>query len=427
MKDKIERISAQGSYLNSKVINIGNVPYTVRDAVITAPVIAGLNVFLVGATGEGKTQLANDLAGFFGDSYCYAEGRPDFEPSELLKQLNLGKLKEATSDKDLVELTDNVRKNLYYVDELNRCPPIVMNYFFNFFDGKLVHNGKVYRLGNRGYAVGFASGNIGDGAYVGVSDTDRALKDRMHLIVKLDDPELSTTEEDDWNIFGSKKDPRASLPDATKDSLDDILALNREFGKREIPAIVQALGIYFHKGLDYLEKTSRHSKRAVDQVWPNVDGIRQDTDEDKIMPLSKRSILATISLSQALEMIAETRGQAVDSTTMFLDALRFTVPYSGILSQHFVHEEKDGDAYAAFDDVMAKIRKDIQSKKEDLEVSIAHALHGEKDEATLDKISRSGKEGRWNPVRRAIESLAENPQIDKTTLERIRKEYKKAD
>lgn len=130
LKERIDRLSVQGSYKNTREIAIGGVPYSVRDVVVTAPLIAGLNVYLVGGTGEGKTQLANDLAGLFGDNYCYAQGRPDFEPSELLKQLNLSKKKldEAASDRELVELTGNVTKNLFYVDELNRCPPIVKNY-----------------------------------------------------------------------------------------------------------------------------------------------------------------------------------------------------------------------------------------------------------------------------------------------------------
>ena len=136
MKEKIEKLSNLGTYKNTKEIALGGVPYQVKDVLITAPLIAGLNVYLVGGTGEGKTQLANALAGLFGDSYCYAEGRPDFEPSELLKHMNLGRLREAKSDRELVELTENVNKALYYIDELNRCPPIIQNYFFNFFDGK---------------------------------------------------------------------------------------------------------------------------------------------------------------------------------------------------------------------------------------------------------------------------------------------------
>src|SRR3989344_5985373 len=116
---RINKLSKEGTYKNSREVSLGGVPFTVRDVIFVAPLIAGLNVYLVGGTGEGKTQLANDLAGRFGESYCYAEGRPDFEPAELLKQLNLSKLKDANSDIDLVELTANVRKAFYYVAELN--------------------------------------------------------------------------------------------------------------------------------------------------------------------------------------------------------------------------------------------------------------------------------------------------------------------
>src|SRR3989344_1157038 len=103
-KEAIEKISRQGSYRNSREISIAGIPFSMRDILRTAPLIAGLNVYLIGATGEGKTELANDLAGLFGESFCYMEGRPDFEPSELLKELNLGRLKTDASltDQDLI-------------------------------------------------------------------------------------------------------------------------------------------------------------------------------------------------------------------------------------------------------------------------------------------------------------------------------------
>lgn len=426
MKEEIERLSTQGSYKNSREIPLGNTPFGMRDVLFTAPLTAALNVYLVGGTGEGKTQLANDLAGIFGDSSCYAEGRPDFELSELLKQLNLGKLKEVSSDRELVELTENTKKQLFYVDELNRCPPIVMNHFFNFFDGKLVHNGKVLRLGKDGYSVGYASGNIGDGAYVGISDTDRALKDRMHLIVKIDDPQFCTTEGDDFDIFRGKKDPRATLPSSGNAGLEDILAMHKEFNQRQVPLVLPVLGVYLHKGLDYLAGTPRHSKRAVDQAWPNVEGIREDTDESKIMPLSKRSVIASIGLSQALEMIAESRGHSPDSISLFLDALKFTVPYSGVLTPNFINIENGGDAYSAFDTVMEKIRKDINSRRDALESAVAFASNGIKYEEALDEINPAGQDGKWAPVRRAIEHLAENPD-ENLTLENLKEKYKNPD
>ena len=422
----ITALSTQGTYKNSHEIDVGGLPYTMREVLIAAPLIAGLNVYLVGATGEGKTQLANDLAGFLGEHYCYTEGRPDFELSEIMKQVNLHKLKDVNSDRELVELTENVRKALFYVDELNRCPPIVQNYFFNFFDGKFVHQGRVLQLGKDGYAVGYASGNIGNGAYVGTEDSDRALKDRMHMIVKLDDPRYSTEVEDDYAIFTGKKNPRASLPDQGKDLSERIFQLHREFGQREVPTILPVLGVLLHKGLDYLQTTTRNSKRAVDNVWPNMQGIRQDTDESKIMPLSKRAVLSSIGLTEALAMIAEAKGQQVpDHVDLFLDALQFTIPYSGVLAQQYVFNEKGGDAYEAFDAVMTGIKQEVTNRKEALETALAYASFGEREETALDKISPTGVSTRWSPVRRVLEHLADNQLEEKVRLDQIRAEYKK--
>lgn len=424
--DTIDTLAQQGLYRNSREIALGGIPYTMREVLLAAPLIAGLNVYVVGGTGEGKTQLANDLASFFGPNYCYAEGRPDFELAELLKQMNLEKVREVKTDRELVELTENVQKALYYVDELNRCPPIVQNYFFNFFDGKLVHQGKILRLGKDGYSVGFASGNLGDGAYVGVEDSDRALKDRMHLIVKLDYPDYSTTEADDWQIFSGTKDPRAKLPQDKKDITSQIIELHNNFGQREVPVILQALGIYFHKGLDYLENTTKHSKRAVDMVWPNGEGIRTDTDESKIMPLSKRAILSTIGLTEALRMIAETKGITVqDNIALYLDALRLTVPYSGVLAPQYVQMENGGDVYTAFDKIMTALKSDINAKKKDLETAIAFAQFGEREQTVLDNLCPPGMINKWTPVRRAIEHLADNPSLERGTLATIKNEYKK--
>ncbi|MFC1775032.1 hypothetical protein ACFLZN_01815, partial [Nanoarchaeota archaeon] len=71
-----------GKYVNNREIVMGGVPFTARDVLVKAPLRSGINVYLVGGTGEGKTELANDLMGYFGDAGCYTIGRPDFEPSE---------------------------------------------------------------------------------------------------------------------------------------------------------------------------------------------------------------------------------------------------------------------------------------------------------------------------------------------------------
>lgn len=424
----------QGKYVNNRVIVLGGIPFTARDVIIKAPVIAGLNVYLVGGTGEGKTELANDLVGYFGNAACYNMGRPDFEPSQLLKQVRLDRLKDAKTDRELVELTENVNKNLFYVDELNRCPPLVQNYFFDFFDGKIVHDGAIRRLGTQGYALGYATGNLGNGEYVGVSDSDRALLDRMHVILKLDYPDFATTEVDDLDIFAGKKNPRASMPEG-QDVSQDIIAMHKAFCEGRIPLVVPLLGVYFTKSLDYLENTDKHSKRALSTRWMTAEGVRTDSDENKIHPLSKRAVFGAMSLASALEMIAKEKGHEPGITQLFLDSLRLTVPYSGVISPTYIDIEYEGDVYSAFDTLLgvdSRNREEITSRLNNLEEACLLAEAGEKDQTLLDEIGPIA-ESRWSSVRNAVsqyaDKRAENPSEKgvkiKTILEQARKDGKK--
>jgi len=418
-KEAIEKLE-NGRYINTREILMGGAPYTARDILIKAPLIAGLNAFYITGTGRGKTELGHDLIGYFGDASCYAIGRPDFEPSELLKQVNLSRIKDAKSDRELVELTENVRKNLYFIDELNRCPQIVQNYFFDFFDGKLVHNGKIIRLGTDNYSVGFATGNLGDGEYVGISDTDRALKDRMHIMLKLDHLDYKPIPINMLDVFKKKKSPRTDMPEKRDLEGKDIIEVHKEFLERETNPLFPFLGVYFTEGLDYLENVKSHSKMACDSRWPNLEGIRADTDENKIFPISPRGILSAIALSSALEMIAESKGKKPEPSRLFLDSLRMTVPYSGILSPVYINQEHAGDVYSAFDTLFGEgsnNREDILKKSQKIEEAASLAEAGIKENKLLKEIA--SREGRWAPVAAALGDYAER--IAKSPTEESRK------
>jgi hypothetical protein len=411
-KETLEKLG-QGKYVNNKEIVLGGVPFTARDVLVKAPLVAAINVYLVGGTGEGKTELANDLVSYFGDKACYNMGRPDFEPADLLKQVRLDRLKDAKSDRELVELTENVKSNLFYVDELNRCPPIVQNYFFDFFDGKLVHQGRIRRLGTDGYTLGYATGNLGNGEYVGVSDSDRALLDRMHMIVKLDHPDFATTESDDFDIFSGKKNPRASMPEG-EDISQEIISLHKSFCEGEVPLLLPALGVYLTKGLDYVENTSAHSKRALGPRWAQADGVRTDNDENKIHPLSKRAVFGAISLASALELIARENGHEPQMSDLFLDSLRLTVPYSGVISPAFVDMSHGEDVYEAFDALLgegSRNRVEIKEKVDAIEEACLFAEAGKKEVALLDAIAPLGG-NRWSCVRNALSQHADKRKED---------------
>ena len=416
--EKLEK----GSYTNTKTIALGGVPFSARDVLVKAPLLARLNAYYVGGTGEGKTQLANDLKSYFGDSACYTQGRPDFQPDELFREVNwqlFNQIREGNASSGEIEkLTDTINKKMFYVDELNRCPPIVQNYFFDFFDGKLIYKGKILPLGKDGYSVGFASGNLGDGEYVGISDSDRALLDRMHLIVGLDHPDFTTTAKNDLYIFsGKKKDPRANVT-AGDDISKEIIKMHNEFAEQQVNPLYPLLAIYMHKGLDFLEQTKAHSKKAIQKAWyhSNVDGVRQDTDESILFPLSKRACLSAICLASALENIAKLKKQEVKSASgLFLDSLKLTIPYSGVIHPQYIAQKHMGDVYSAFDEAMQFTREQVTRREENLEEAVLLSHAGIADSRLSKVLKEITKDSlRWNPVAEAIKGYAKEIEEDPT-------------
>lgn len=413
-----------GTYRNNRTITLGGIDFTAKDVLVKAPLVSRLNCYYVGGTGEGKTQLANDICGYLKDSSCYSMGRPDFEPSELFRSLNLGFLTDLLKGKktnpqlqqSLEKLSGNVDKCFFYVDELNRCPPIVQNYFFDFFDGKLVYNGQLVNLGKDGYSVGFASGNLGDGQFCGTSDTDRALKDRMHMIVSLDNTRFSPTEGDVLSVLTGRKTPRARQTNDSSINIEDIIELNREFQETDIHPIYPILGLYLTRGLDFLQDHPEHSKKNIFDSWyhSNPESVRQDTDEGLIFPISVRAALASQALASGLEFIADAKGEEVtDHTGLFLDALKLTIPYSGVLNPMFVNQKHGGNVYTAFDEAMEYSRAGINEREEGLTTAIAFAEAGlvNEVEPILGEIAPPNT--RWesvaNGIRQYAEECEENP------------------
>src|SRR3989344_4665228 len=118
---------------------------------------------------------------YFPNKSLFILGRNDMDVRELFQQINLDKLRKASSSADLKELTDKINYNLIVVDELPNCVPAVRAQLFNLFDGYIELNGKKCDIG-KGYSIGIATGNIGQKFTESSNELGRALKDRMDVI-----------------------------------------------------------------------------------------------------------------------------------------------------------------------------------------------------------------------------------------------------
>ncbi len=396
------------NYRNTtEVINVGGVSLTTED-VLKAALISRLNVYLIGETGGGKTQIENDVLALFGNKGFFEQGRNDLEIREMFTRLNLGKIRsgEAKNTEEIKELTAKVNHPVFIVDELTRCIPAVQNQFFNLFDGFITIDGVRYPLGSHNYSIGLASGNVGNGRYVGVSETDRALLDRMHLILDLDN--FDTQPRDDLEILASKEDPRVSASESD-DKTEKILRLREETSKRKIPLIDYVAALYLRKGLDYLESVPGNSKRKVKNAWPQVVQDRsKGSDEALIFPISPRAAISYLTLAKALEAVAESKGAKVeDHLQVFLDTFTLAGAYSGVLNPMEVNQNHYGNPYIAMQAIAQGIKKEFEDRKDLISASIGMAQDGKLESKILNEFK-----GRWSFMKALLEETAKHSRQD---------------
>lgn len=397
------------NYINTNpVMQVGGKPVYVED-LVKAGIIGKLNTFLVSETGEGKTQIENDVRALFGNKGAFILGRDDMDVRSLFATLSTD-IKKVKNLAELRQFKDELHYNVFVVDELTRCLPAVQNQLFNLFDGYVEIDGKTYQIGD-GFSVGIASGNIGNGKYSGAHETDRALNDRMHLFFDLDNFPINP--EDSFEITTKKKDPRVSETSG-KDRIGLIKELNKEVNSHEPSLMPYVVAWYFKHGLDYIPNLPGESKRKIKNIWPNVGLSREKgADYDLIFPVSTRTELTALQLTRALSLIAQAKGaKDINYKDLTLDVFKLISPYSGILNRAKVDTNFNGNPYLAMEAVNQGIDGELSYKPggNDLtrigaiEEAISLAQKGKLD----DRLNQNYFDGRWKFMPRILEKIANN-------------------
>ena len=388
------------TYRNStEIMQLGGYPIYMND-LAEACLRGRLNMFMIGDTGSGKTQLERDMMAEFGDNAVYILGRNDMDTRELFQQINLEKLKTAKTSADIKELTDKVGYHLVVVDELPNCVPAVRGQLFNLFDGFVEIGGKVYPIGN-GYSVGIAAGNLGQKFTESSNDLGRALKDRMHVIVDLD--YFAPKPSDTLEILAGNTNPRVNFQTDGKDNSQEIIAKHGKLIEQPVPFEKLLLANYLVNGLDYCNNGM--SKRKLKDQWPSaITGHAQGSDEALILPLSTRAAKSTIRLSQALDSIVQEKAGKpvnIDALESMMQSYKFVAAYSGVLNEASVDANYKGDKYQALDAVIQATQAQHLQQKENIKAGLEMAASGKVRQEILNKFT-----GRWTFMRDILTYLA---------------------
>ncbi len=397
------------TYTNTTaVLTVGGVDFSLWE-VMKAALAARLNVGLYGGSGMGKSQLIADVQGLFGNNASYVLGRNDLDIKSLFRQLDFRGLNDAmqhggkVSQTELSNVTADIHKPLVVVEEINRAAEIVQNQLFNIFEGFIELDGKKYSLGNSEvrtfkdvdgnefsqnvkYSVGVWTANLGNGQYSGTVSMDKALKERSHLILDVDNfpPQPVNL---DQILLGSGGEVRLKEQEHPTDRTADFAKAFEGLKQYALTPDPVALGQellllrYLVYGLDYIPNaTLGNSKRRMKEVWPaKAEEDNLGTNEAEkllyrtVFPASVRSALTTISLARALRSYAETKDATAKASVLesFLESLKLIGAYSGMIENpHRVREEHGGNLYLAASKLSTVLRGRLDAKKDLMEAIV---------------------------------------------------------
>jgi hypothetical protein len=391
------------TYRNStEVCQLNGQPIYLED-VTKACLIGGLNLFLQGDTGSGKTQLARDVMDYFPDS-MFILGRNDMDTRELFQQINpefLKSFKKGNIDSGMKykKLTDKINYNFIGVDELPNCVPSVRAQLFNLFDGFIEIDGKAYPLGGD-YCVGMATGNVGQQFTESSNELGRALRDRMHLIIDTD--YFRPQSIDTLDMLTGDTNPRVNFGESLEEKTDSIVEKHKELIAQEIPFEKYIIASYLLHALDYLE--GGKSKIELKSKWPNtLEGHESGSDAALILPVSPRAAKSIITLSQGLDQITKENGaEDLDYFNSMMTAFKFVSAYSGVLNESTVINDHYGNHYTAMDAVIDTTKSQFDNKKEVIAAGLEMAKKGKKDKKLLDEFPK-----RWYFMKDLLEDLSE--------------------
>ncbi len=399
------------TYKNTRtLLTLGGVPFTMWD-VVKASLGARLNLGLLGEAGGGKSQLNEDIISLFGNNATRTRGRNDLDVKGLYRQLNFSALKEAmdegstVSQKALIEATSQIYRPLVAVEEINRCMEVVQNQFFNIFEGFIeLENGEKYLLGgtqmetfrdfdgsewtqNIRYSVGVWTANFGNGEYAGAVSMDKAMKERSHVIIDVDNcypsaPDLDgiiLTSGGEVRLKG-QEDP-ADLTDTFAGAFAYLKQTSHTPNPQELGEEL-LLNRYLVLGLDYIPcSAADDSKRIMKGVWPakaEEDDIGNNDDEKlmyrMIFPTSVRGAMTVMSLARSLREYAHAKsGERPTVLDSVIESFKLVGAYSGMVrNTQRIRENFVGNPYRAACKVGDVISGRLEGQR-DLIEAIAHS------------------------------------------------------
>lgn len=400
-------------YVNSRNV-FGNLNTT---DLIVAGVLAGQNVCLIGPTGRGKSQVAEDIAEhFFGGRYADGGSSVIVKGSNDLESIDPVFIRINPVTK-LPELTGAHNSAFYNLEEFNRCLDFVQNQLYDVFNHRFISkNGSQLPLGVGGYASMIATANApGTNDGRATFDSPASLWNRFAVIL---DPtnelyDLTKQDKDFYQLYRGQSGSGV-ISSSRKNLLSKILEANKQINSAQILSDPEALSAFLMatRGLETF--VCGKGKASLGDNWPAhipcSNGCTEDFANLRTWVTSPwgRGPLDIPRYAQALKYLSQLKDPKanIPDSEFILRAFELNGAYQpGVLNPNVLDSKFARDNSAMMREVADRISAEYNSEKgERLRTSVARAMKGKKTEffktssgkviaSSVDEIPKALRDG----------------------------------
>ncbi|MDD2678830.1 MAG: AAA family ATPase [Candidatus Nanoarchaeia archaeon] len=298
----------------NKEVNI-KVDFTLDDIIATAA-LTGSPIAIIGSSGSGKSYLSDIMAhSLFGGDFGEKTINPNVSQMDFVDPA-YRKMLEAESKEEYIKPDPLLKKPCIILNELNRTPSILQNFFLAMLEKKVNLYGVNFDVGlkNNNDFYCFIMATLNEGAqYSGVSDVDLALRNRFSVELFIDNYDYNSNGDltgDLIKMLSTK--PNRNLINSQRGYLDTITNIFKSLDSISLD-VDSYLFLEYLNWINKCVKSNTESKRSIPpaQLVKLCNGCEYAKDHNdfcrNFYKPSKRAFSSIISFARAITFMKEVK------------------------------------------------------------------------------------------------------------------------
>ena len=260
--------------------------------------------------------------------------------------------------------------------------------------------GELTRQEEKGYSIASATANLGNGEFQGTFQTDKALYNRLPVVIDLDYQMFQPTEEDEMLRDRLREaDPKVKLA-PIRDISDKILAAHREISVSSANPGLEALAVssFLRFGLKNCQRDKKEGGGGVkEKVWPlQCQDCTHNSKGEALCSLVRapvgRTLEATRKYAVALDYLAKLKNpkQRVDAVDLMFKAFELCGAYQHVLNSGVLRTKYTEQNPKMMAEVVQRLKKDFRDNEDYIMSSLEEA---QKEGRVTEFFKYKGKVG----------------------------------